>query len=282
VEGLECQDVISGIERHASRYGVPATLFVDSGTQLKALKHASCSVRDVEAQIQDSLGIRIVVSNAKAHEERGRVERRIQTLRESLEKLGIQNSLPMTSIQWDCLFAKISNTMNNLPIARGDTSNASKLGYEIITPNRLVMGRNNFRSLEGSGVFLEMSSNYTRILERNRHIYNSWFQGFIDNIHLLDLRPKKWLKSSRFPVINDIVLFVFNDGGYSKESTVWRLGKISKVGKRTVTVEYYIGDSRSSTLVERSIRDISIVYSVGELMINTNDHFKKCNDPGKV
>ena len=282
VEGLECQDVISGIERHASRYGVPATLFVDSGTQLKALKHASCSVRDVEAQIQDSLGIRIVVSNAKAHEERGRVERRIRTLRESLEKLGIQNSLPMTSIQWDCLFAKISNTMNNLPIARGDTSNASKLGYEIITPNRLVMGRNNFRSLEGSGVFLEMSSNYTRILERNRHIYNSWFQGFIDNIHLLDLRPKKWLKSSRFPVINDIVLFVFNDGGYSKESTVWRLGKISKIGKRNVTVEYYIGDSKSSTLVERSIRDISIVYSVGELMINTNDHFKKCNDPGKV
>ena len=64
------------------------------------------------------------------------------------------------------------------------------------------------------------------------------------------------------------------------KSTVWRLGKISKVGK--VTVEYYIRDSRSSTLVERSIRDISIVYSVGELMINTNDHFKKCNDPGKV
>ena len=64
VEGLECQDVISGIERHASRYGVPATLFVDSGTQLKALKHASCSVWDIEAQIQDSLGIRIVVSNA--------------------------------------------------------------------------------------------------------------------------------------------------------------------------------------------------------------------------
>ena len=57
--------------------------------------------------------------------------------------------------------------------------------------------------------------------------------------------------------------------GYSKESTVWRLGKISKVGKRNVTVEYYIGDSRSSTLVEQSISDISIVYSVGELMINT-------------
>ena len=63
------------------------------------------------------------------------------------------------------------------------------------------MGRNNFRSLEGLGFFLEMSSNYTRI-PGNRHIYNSWFQGFIDNIHLLDLRPKKWLKSSRFPVIN--------------------------------------------------------------------------------
>lgn len=74
------------------------------------------------------------------------MEQRTRVLRETLEKLGVQASVPMTCIQWDALFSRISN---NLPIARGDTSNETALGYEIITPNRLKLGRNDYRSLEG-------------------------------------------------------------------------------------------------------------------------------------
>ena len=59
-----------------------------------------------------------------AHTERGKLEWRIQTLRESLEKLGFQTHVPMTCMQWDCLFAKISNSTDDLPIARGDCSRA--------------------------------------------------------------------------------------------------------------------------------------------------------------
>ena len=96
---------------------------------------------------------------------RGRVERRIRTLRESLDKLGINSDSPMTCIQRECLFAKISNAIGNLPIVRGNTSNETTLGFEIITPIRLLIGWNNYRSLEGSGIKLEMSSNFTNILE---------------------------------------------------------------------------------------------------------------------
>ena len=102
-------------------------------------------------------GIKIVVSNAKAHSERGRVERRIHALRESLEKLGVNTTVPMTCMQWETLFSRISNALDNLPLARGNRSNRLALGYEIITPNRLKLGRNNARSLEGSGIDLDMS-----------------------------------------------------------------------------------------------------------------------------
>ena len=61
----------------------------------------------------------------------------------------MDTAVPMTSLQWDTLFSRISNTIDNLPIARGDTSNETSLGYEIITPNRLKLGRNNYRSLAG-------------------------------------------------------------------------------------------------------------------------------------
>ena len=96
-------------------------------------------------------------------------------------------------------------------MAKGNTSNATNLGYEIITPNRLKLGRNNYCSLEGSGIKLE------------------WYGIFIENIHVLDLGPNKWLKNSRLPVLDDIVLFVFNNSEYGKRGMDLRLGKIQGV-----------------------------------------------------
>ena len=78
---------------------------------------------------------------------------------------------PQTALQWETLFSKVANTVDNLPMAKGSTSNASNLGYEIITPNRLKLGRNNFRTLDGSGFKLDISANLTRMLERNRELY---------------------------------------------------------------------------------------------------------------
>ena len=277
LEGIETQDVCAALERHSCRYGVPGFIYVDNGTQLKALQHAKFSIRDLEAQVQDNLGIKIVVSNAKAHSERGRVERRIRVLRETMEKLGVNTTVPMTSLQWDTLFSKISNSIDNLPIARGDTSNETSLGYEIITPNRIKLGRNNFRSLEGNGIDLDMTSNFTQILDRNRSIYQQWYQSFMENVHLLNLRPNKWLKSSRLPNIDDLAIFLFNDSNHAKESVNWKLGRIVKVSGTKVSLRYSVRANGVEQTLVRSLRDISIVYSVGEFLINTRDHFDECS-----
>ena len=276
LEGIETQDVCAAIERHANRYGVPGFVYVDNGTQLKALQYEKFSVRDLDAMVQDNLGMKIIVSSAKAHSERGRVERRIRVLREIMEKLGVDSSHPMTCLQWDTLFSRISNTIDNLPLALGNSSNETALGYEIITPNRLKLGRNNYWSLEGSRIDLEMSSNFTKILERNQSIYQQWYQGFIDNIHFLSLRPNKWLKSGRTPVINDIVCFVFNDSSCSKESIYWKLGRITGIDGSKVTIRYSLKTKGNEQTVVRSMRDVSIVYAVGEFLSNTTDHFYDC------
>ena len=84
MEGIETQDVVQALERHSRVHGVPAHVFIDNGTQLKALEHASFNIRDVHAQVHDNMGMEISVSNPKSHEERGRVERRIGLIREML------------------------------------------------------------------------------------------------------------------------------------------------------------------------------------------------------
>ena len=119
IEGLETQDVVQALgRRHSFLHGVPAEIFVDNGTQLKAMEHASFYIRDIDAETQDSLGLRVFVSLAKSHEERGRVERRIGLVRQMLEHM-VGNSTPVqTALQWQTLFAKIANTIDNLPLAK--------------------------------------------------------------------------------------------------------------------------------------------------------------------
>ena len=238
LEGVETGDIVQAIERHASRHGVPSELYIDNGSQLKTLEGVTFKVRDVDARVYDSHGIKVFVSNAKAHEERGRIERKIRSLRESLERLGVKSSNPLTALQWESVFARIASTLDDMPLAKGSTSTASNLGYEIITANRLKSGRNNSRSLEGEGLVIDKNPHLGRMLERNWEIYHTWYTIFIDNIHELMVKPDKWDKSGMQPKEEDIVMFVFNDSGYSKESKTWKLGRVVKAQPRKVTIEY--------------------------------------------
>ena len=152
----------------------------------------------------------------------------------------------------------------NLHIVKVDTSNSSNLGYEIITPNRLKLGRNNYQSLEGSGIKLDMASNLIALLERNRELSCEWYKMCIDNIHMLDLRPNNWLKNSRLPVLDDIVLFVFNDSEYGKGGMDWMLGKITRGKGSQISVIYSVRGAKAKVppmhTVQRSTRDVSILY----------------------
>ena len=281
LEGIETQDVAQALERHSSRYGVPADVYIDQGTQLVALQHASFCIKDLDARMYDSVGIRVHTSNAKAHTERGRVERRIGLIRATLEKTGISTASPMTAIQWETVFAKVASTLDDLPLAKGNTSNVTCVGFDIITPNRLKLGRNNNRALAGPGVRVELNPNLTRILENNRNVYSTWFQLFIDNIHFLTLKPDIWRNSCRLPIVDDIVMFVYNDSGQGKEPITWKLGKVVEVMQRKVRIQFTRreGNSAISKLhnLERSIRDISILFSSEEFLINTSEHFHEVN-----
>ena len=73
LESLETQSVVQALERHSSQHGVPAHIFVDNGIQLKALNTANFKIQDLNTHVFETMGMKVLVSNAKAHEERGRV-----------------------------------------------------------------------------------------------------------------------------------------------------------------------------------------------------------------
>ena len=100
LEGLETADVVQALEKHSSRHRIPAVIFLHNGTQLKTLSQAKFSLESADRQVQESMGMRILESNPKSHEERGRVERRIRTIRDTLIKVGTSEHTSMTALHW--------------------------------------------------------------------------------------------------------------------------------------------------------------------------------------
>ena len=235
IENIETQSVIGALERHAARYGMPAEIYVDNGSQLAAIDKYRVSLRDIDMQMYDSRGVRVILSTAKSHEERGRVEAKVKLLRDMLHRYNIDEKNPLTPLEWETVFAKISNTLDDVPMAKGNSSNVSDLGFDILTPNRLKMGRNNFRSIYIDGQIVDPTIP-SKLLEKNRKIMSAFFQILMDRLHHLQLKPKKWLNNDiRPPQIDDVVLFKFSE---SNSEVVWKLGRLIKVDSRKLTITY--------------------------------------------
>ena len=156
----------------------------------------------------------------------------------------------------DLVKSKIVNTLDNLPIAKGNTTATGNLGSEIITANRIKLGRNNFRSLGGEGIHIDLSTDAAKILESNCLIYNCWYQLY---------------------QINDIILFTFTDSGYSKKAVVWKLGRVVASTTRSTSISYVskptITGPSPLAIIRRNPRDISVIYAADEFHINTHEHY---------
>ena len=280
LEGIETQDVISALERHGTRYGYPAEVFVDAGCQLAALDQTKVMLRDVNTFLYDARGMTVTVSCPKAHESRGKVERKIRAIKETLQRLNVNCLDPVSAITWETIFAKVANALDNLPIALGDDSNASDLAKEILTPNRLKVGRNNNRSLEGSIEFTSKALP-TDILNRNRKITAAFLKLIMERAHLLiNSGGQKWKKSDdRLPIPGDIVLFRFSDNESLHEHEQWRLGRVISTTPTRSKLMYPSKSDRTqipkTKFVERSHRDIVIIASENDPDLNSEAYFEQ-------
>ena len=69
------------------------------------------------------------------------MERRIRLIREMLQRTGETQSSPQSPIIWETTFDRIANALNDLPTAKGNNSNSQTERFDVITPNRLLLGR---------------------------------------------------------------------------------------------------------------------------------------------
>ena len=278
LESLETQQVVLALERHSSRHGIPSTIFVDNGTQLLSLESVEMNLRDANHLLRESVGLEIIPSTAKSHEERGRVERRIRTLREMLIKTATKTDMAMTALQWETVFAKMSSEIDDLPIARADGSPGDEIGWDLLTPNKLKLGRSNNRAIEGP-MMVTLQNGPTNLLKKVRDIQTYWYQLLLDRLNHLIPSPNKWNRSDDVN-LGDIVVFRLKDNTNSKLEK-WVVGKVSDIQKegRRVLCSYptYIPKTEKIkyTTVHRSPRDLCIISAASDIPINSKEYFDR-------
>ena len=170
---------------------------MDNGTQLVSLEGIKFTPQGLGNELRYKLDVKVVVLCPKAHEEQGRVLRRIGLIRQVASRC-----------------------------------------FDVITLNRLLLGRNSRRGLSGEGIDVESSANLQRILALSHEIFSVWYRLYIDNIHLLNMAPLKWMKSDPPLVVGDVILFIVTENpSGSKNDGVWRLGKVLSATDRKVKIE---------------------------------------------
>ena len=249
--------------RFSCRFGYPCSLLPDPGSQLiKGCKDMVLSFSDIQHKLSVEHGVSFQTCPVGAHYVHGKVERKIQTIKVSIEKELCNRRLSL--IQWETLGQQIANSINNLPIGIGNKI-ADLENLDILTPNRLLLGRNNSR---GPTAPLVLTRDVKKIVQTNCDIFNAWFQSWLVSYVPSLVDAPKWFKNDRNIAEGDVVLFSKSEKefedlyqyGIVKSVTPSKDGRIRKV-----EVEYQnsVEDFKRTTI--RGVRDLIVIHPVDEL-----------------
>ncbi len=177
--------------RFASRYGHPLKLLPDEGSQL--------------------------LKAVGGHNQHGAIERSIREIQKLFDTVFLCSKYKLDILSFESAFCYVSNEINNFPICQA--SGFKDLAeLDILTPNRLLLGRNNRRSMSGPCTVDSKS----RMLESLEAVFQTWW-GLWNDIRLADFvsKPPKWFRSSPNLEVGDVVVFTKDGSDQKLGEVVW-------------------------------------------------------------
>ena len=268
--------------RFGCRYGHPALMLIDQGTQLvSACENATISVVDLTDQLSTKyeVGLQHSTCPARAHNYNGMVERGIREIKRLFERTF--KGLKIDILTWETSLAWITNELNNMPICLGSRTNHLDQ-LDVITPSRLLLGRANRRAMSGYPK-LDCPS---RIMEQLDEVYRTWWKVWrSERIADFVPQPNKWKESSQQALqVGDIVVFLKERPEDHFGTPLWKLAEVvaleySEDGLvRTCTVRYRNASQPAVDHTTRvSVRQVAIVHSEKDL-----DLVSDLNEAAKV
>ena len=267
MQGYDTESFLSTLTRHVNRYGVPCLVKIDNGTQLmKAFQTADLCVADVKNLLNQEKGSKLEVSLApvKGSNYQGVVERSIRSIKEILNVAF--RGRKFSPLEFETALSYCCNDLNSMPLCLGSRyKNVDEL--DLITPSRLLLGRNNGRA-PGGQLTVERPG---KTLESMEDLEKSWWEAWKEfKVGEYVPKPKKWTKSSGDVGEGDIVLFK-RDGSSPVGTCIWRIGRVKEAHvsrdglAREITIEYRNLGEKEMRSTKRAVRGIAVVFREHEL-----------------
>ena len=249
--------------RFACEVGYPKRVLTDEGSQLiKGCNDMRLNFQDLKYRLHRDVKVEFDTCPVGGHNVHGKVERRIRHIRESLDKSVSNERLGI--MQWETIAAVTANSINDLPLALGDVKSDLD-NLDLITPNRLLLGRNNNRSPVGS---MCVTNSHEKILETNNKIFEAWFENWlVSHVPKLMDQPK-WFKTDRDLKPGDIVLFLKQE---KELCDVYQYGIVETVHRgrdgiiRKADVRYRNASETTNRTTCRSVRSLIVIHPVDEV-----------------
>jgi len=198
------------------------------------------------------------------HHIHGKVERKIREIKKSME-IAIQNER-LSILNWETLVAEIANSINDLPLALGNVIGEFE-SMDLLTPNRLLFGRNNARSPAAP---LQMTNDPSKLIQANERIFEAWFEVWMtSHVPKLMTRPK-WFTTERHLKVGDVIMFNKHE---SQLKCVYRYGIVKdvNVGKdgciREAVIRYRNDKENGDRETNRAVRKLVVIHPVDELSL---------------
>ena len=139
---------------------------------------------------------------------------------------------------------------------------------DLITPSRLILGRNNRRALSGYARI----STPSRLIEQMDKVFDAWWDVW-RNEKLVDFipQPSKWKRTNEQLKEGDIVIFLKSDAEHRLGDPVWRIARVLIVDvsedglSLTATLEYRNPGEKTFLKTRRSVRTVVVVHRESEL-----------------
>ena len=217
---------VQAYNRHAFRHGHPVKVYIDQGSQLlKACEEAEMSWFEISHLVSAHYGVGFdyEVCPPHAHYFHGAVERSIKEIKRLFNNTF--KGLKLHLLAYETAFAFCCNQLNNLPISLG--SRVDHLGHrDVLTPNRLLLGRNNKRS--PASITLVQSN--SRLAEQLEEVQRSWWKLWATE-RLVDFvpQPAKWPRTNGNVAVGSIVIFPMAKPKSPIGELVWKYGKVAEV-----------------------------------------------------
>ena len=267
MQGYDTESFLSTFTRHVSRYGIPAKVKIDAGPQLiKAFKEMDVCVADIQKLLNQEKGcsVEFDVCPVKAKNYHGIVERSIQSVKNVLNV--VFKGRKFTPIEFETALSYCTNELNSMPICLGSRyTNLENL--DLITPSRLLLGRNNQRAPGGQLTVQDPG----KMLESMEEIERAWWNAWKElKVGEFVPRPSKWTKTSDPVKVGDIVIFR-RETENAIGTCIWRIGRIKEADKsrdgnvRKVTIEYRIYKEKTMRTTTRSVRDVAVIWKESEV-----------------